>query len=238
MSHIVVITSKDCLEYFPLNSACCFQVKLPQAMPFASKNYEVSLLELSIILNRKEYYFTVEASGKQKKIEVCRESSSVEDLISSLNKSLSPDARKFVRFDFDTLTERCSVAIKEGVKVKLSENLREALGFSVKTLTHLFTEGTDKISRSSSDFKTDDLCVLCDAVKPQILRSKFVKFLRVFTDVDFTQTISFKNFKPFFIPIEHKSFDVIRFSLCHTDGSPVKINGTTVLTLQFRPRKH
>ena len=237
MSFFVVLTSEDSTEFFPENSASHFQVKLPQGMPFANTGCEVGLSEVhTCVNNNTEFYFSVKHNGIYFKQVIVRNSCRGVSLVNCINESLTAEMKKVVSFHYNEKEDQFMVRLKQNTELDICLGLAAALGFECRKLVQNVNKSSIKPLPYNSNEGEQDIILTCDIIKPQLLSSKFVKHLRLLPKIDPNKDFSANFLQPFFMPIEHDAFHVMRFAICKPNGQVLKISGKTTLVLQFRLR--
>ena len=255
----VTLPSNSSIDIYPNNTLTKYIVRLPRTL-YLKEGFEVALAEImypvswNTMSDPNSYAIDV-VDLKQIKFTTLfipqAHYQSIEELINKINEvlhhyfDLNQMDNRTMRLVYDSLTEKTKYRGKYGFGLRISNELRDILGFEYnvpleKRLEN--DEDVDKFHKVEADFKSNlergfhALYVYCNVCKPQIVGDVYAPLLRTVAIMGKrNQHVNIFYNKLHYIPVRSREIDEIEIDIRDDTGNKVPFTfGKVVCKLHFR----
>ena len=248
MSYLI-LPSNSSKDIYPENSQSCYRVQLPHSIELQGK-WEVGLTEVQYTHSwynvREKMLFKIDINDNelnhQKRKFYLHEGyyQSIEKICSTLNETIKKEMNlQENHFDFNPLNEKVTIVIEplSGLKLTVSKNLCELLGFQSRWGMRTFTE--TKTAERTADLNQGvyALFVYCDIVEPHIVGDVKVPLLRILPiDSQEKGTVVTKTYEHIqYFPVSKNRFSSVEINIKDDMDENLSFQkGKSVVTLHLR----
>ena len=158
----------------------------------------------------------------------------IQDLPKDVNKALAKRAGSGnITISYNTITGKTIVKLKANYKFSASPPLSTMFGFAAQEVVLKKMTGSPYITDMSI---LSNIYVYCDIVKPQFVGDTYAQLLKsIPVERKFGDTIAKTYTNIQYVPVQTKSFEIVKILLRGDTGKPVPFKrGKVVITLHFR----
>ena len=237
-SFYLTLPSNACKERFPRNECGSYKIKL--AHPIRLKhNYEVALVEMQFTkswytLNQKCNEFWCDSGTGFEKY--CLKQGFYTDVPHILQHMLDHIKLLDIDLDYNPVTSRVKVYLRNGTKLKLQQGLSDILGLPGNVDIVQTTRGEE-----AADIRRGmtALYAYSDIVEPQFVGDALVPLLRIIDSKGkHNEIITRKYSRPHYVPVRRNELDIIEINICDNTGEIVSFtSGKLICKLHLRLRQ-
>ena len=242
----LTLPSNASMDIFPDNKTTEYHVSLPQNIEL-DVDWEVGLYSISY----PNSWYTLQDTERDTHLYWAGPSGfwlaavvdygyygTIEDLIKAVNKTLTKKAgSNNIVVSYNTVTGKTNVKLKTNYKFSGSPPLSIMLGFGAQDVT---------LEKTTESPYVVDMSILlniymyCDIVEPQIVGDINAQLLKsIPVEGNFGDIIAKTYTNIQYVPVQTKSFEIVKVLLRSDTGKPVPFErGKVVITLHFRKHSY
>lgn len=233
MSFYYHASSVECMNYYPLNKASCFECKLPHELD--GSLYDVSLLNINFNNNRcllQNIYdrtLRLNFNGETHDALIpCQKFSSIEEFVTCLSEIFA-DYTDSISIRY---TEDSKVLIKTiNSELKISQKVGMILGMTDTTFVDTVKYG--KLTPSLDNIN-HVVYVCIDETVTQLAGNGYIPFIQVLHPSNAATNINQSVQPNIYIPLKSHRINAIKIFLCDNVGKDIDIAGETQVLLHFK----
>lgn len=241
----ITLPSNSSVKIFPQNTVSNFMTKLSQTVTLTGE-WEVGLSEIQYarswynMRKRNNWIYVSPARGKPFFAKDIPQGfySSIHPVINFINRILSQhsqEARDNVKINYDEVSARIKIDIKNGATLTFSSDVAVILGFETP-FERAITQPTESPFAPNVHLGMYSLYVYCDIVQVQMVGDSQVPLLRVVPiEGQHGEYITRTYQSPQYLPVSRKAFDSIEIDIKDDTGNSIPFeSGKSMVTLHFR----
>ena len=238
----ITLPSESSKDLFPENNPSEYTVRLPHWVQLKGEweigLHSIAYTQWNIIRHLDEAISFTYGDNEDKGGKMRKHYSSVNEYVSSINKSLEEPHVNNIEFSFG-LNGKVTIRLSSAYKVRLRREQAIVLGFmNFKDSAETYdVENTETGTYKANLYRETNIHVYCDIVQPQIVGDKMAPLVAIVPCQKTTETYetlyAVENIH--YIPVQTKSFQNIKVHLRSSTDEPIPFEyGRAAITLHLK----